>query len=253
MRTLPTEGTASENSFQGRETGDHSRTYRVAIIAPTCFYYQVPLFKEMHSNPRIDLTVYFCSDEANRGEDVFKKFGTEGAWGSEEELLEGYRYQFLRNYSPWPSYLNSLIGLMNFGIWRQLSRNKPDVVILMSWMNPTWWLAILACLYFKIPFLYLTDQNVQRDLAAPRWKRLVKKLILGGTLFRLTSGFLCAGTANRLLYQHYGVPDRKLVPFAFSWGFDKMLEASGHLKPQKNKLRLQLGIPEKSYVVLYCG
>ena len=171
-------------------TDGRPSVYKVAIVAPTCFYYQVPLFQALATHPRMDLTVYFCSEEASRGTDVLKKFKTDGIWGVEEELLEGYKYKFLRNYSPWPSYLTTVVGLMNFGIWKEIVTTKPDVVILMSWMNPTWWLAVLACVYKRIPILYLTDQNVQRDLLGPKWKRLIKRLILGRGLFRLTSGFL---------------------------------------------------------------
>jgi glycosyltransferase involved in cell wall biosynthesis len=239
----------------GPKTGTDGEpyVYKVAIVAPTCFYYQVPLFQTMAIHPRIDLTVYFCSEEASLGTDVVKKFKTEGSWGVEEHLLEGYNYKFLRNYSPWPSYLTSVIGLMNFGILGEIFKNKPDVVILMSWMNPTWWLAVLACVFTGTPILYLTDQNVQRDLLGPKWKRLVKRLVLGNVLFRLTTGFLCAGTANRLLYEFYGVPDHKLVPFAFSWGFESLLGIRDEIKSQRNQLREQLGIPVNSYTVLYCG
>lgn len=228
-------------------------TYNLAIVAPTCFYYQVAMFRALAANPRIDLTVYFCSEEASRGEDVIKKFGTQSTWGIEDELLQGYNHKFLRNYSPWPSYLKSVIGLMNFGIWREITKQRPDVVVLMSWMNPTWWLAILACLFTRTPFLYLTDQNVQRDVAGPTWKRWVKGLVLGKVLFRLTAGFLCAGTANRLLYAYYGVPDRKLVPFAFSWGYDQLLAIADEYCPRKKELRAELGIAQDSLVVLYCG
>ena len=44
--------------------------FKVAIIAPTCFYYQAALFRELAANPRIDLTVYFCSDEGLSARDV---------------------------------------------------------------------------------------------------------------------------------------------------------------------------------------
>ena len=233
--------------------GSESRVYKVAIVAPTCFYYQVGFFQSLAAHPRMDQTVYFCSEEANRSSDVLKKFKADCSWGIEEELLEGYNYKFLRNYSPWPSYLRSVVGLMNFGIVGEILKNKPDVVILMSWMNPTWWLAILACLFTGIPFLYLTDQNVQRDVSGPIWKRWVKRLILGRVLFRLTAGFLCAGTANRLLYAFYGVPDNKLVPFAFSWVSETLLQVSDELSSQKSLIKAELGIPEGSYAILYCG
>ena len=79
--------------------------YKVTIIAPTCFYYQVALFRQLAVHPRIDLTVYFCSEEALHAQDVQKMYKSDGRWGGETELLEGYTYKFLRNYSPSPSYL----------------------------------------------------------------------------------------------------------------------------------------------------
>jgi hypothetical protein len=90
--------------------------YRLAIIAPNCFYYQADLFRHLAKHPRIDLTVYFCSDEGMGSEDVAKMFGVDGNWGIGDPLLKGYNHKFMRNYSPWPSYLNSLVGLMNWGI-----------------------------------------------------------------------------------------------------------------------------------------
>ena len=78
-------------------------------------------------------------------------------------------------------------------------------------------------------------------------------MVLGKTLFKLCSGFLCAGRANRHLYRLYGVPDRKLFRFAYSWGYDSFLEKSHELKPQRSRIRAELGIPEESLVILFCG
>ena len=43
------------------QAGDLKRPYKLIIVAPTCFYYQDPLFKDLASHPRIDLKVCFCS------------------------------------------------------------------------------------------------------------------------------------------------------------------------------------------------
>jgi len=230
-----------------------NRKYKIAFIAPACFFYQVPIFRELSAHTRIELVVYFCSDEAMDGRDVVKKFKTAGRWGGEEELLKGYCNKTLRNYSPYPSYLYWPLGLLNFGIWNEIKRGRPDAVVLMSWTNPTWWLAILACLWFRIPFLFMTDTNVQRDLANPWWKKLIKNLALGQILFRFAAGFLCSGKANEDLYGFYGVPDNKLVPFAFSWELKDYLAVSKETMPLKTQLRAEMGIPEEAFVILYCG
>ena len=235
------------------EKGAIKPSYKVAIVAPTCFYYQVPLFWALAAHPRIDLTVYFCSDEGLLGHDVLKAYGAEGSWGSEEELLQGYDSKLMRNHSPFATYLSSLVGLVNLGIWGEIRRERPDAVVIMSWMNPTWWLAVLACLRFRIPFLYMTDANVTAESEKTLLISWVKKIVLGKVLFPLTTGFLCAGTANRQLYRYYGVLDRKLVPFAYSWGYDALAKASENLKSARARVRVELGLPEESFVILYVG
>jgi len=227
--------------------------YKLAIVAPTCFYYQVELFRQLTAHPRIDLMVYFCSDEAVRAQDVRDMYHTDEKWGDESELLVGYPHKFLPNYSPRPSYLKWPYGLMNFSIWKEIKETKPDIVVLMSWMNITWWVAILACLWYRVPFLYMTDANAQAEQIAPRWKKWLKKLLLGAVLFKAATGFLCAGTANRQLYQFYGVPEEKLVPFAYSWGYETQIQAWEDLKSQRKQLRAQQGIADDSLVILYCG
>ena len=227
--------------------------YKLAIIAPTCFYYQVALFRTLAAHPRIDLTVYFCSDEALRARDAQEMYHTDQKWGDEDQLLVGYRHTFLPNHSPFPSYLKWPYGLMNFSIWNEIKNNRPDIVVLMSWMNVTWWITIVACVRYRIPFLYMTDANVQAELQGPRWKKWIKKLFLGNCVFKLATGFLCAGTANQMLYRFYGVPEEKLVPFGYSWGYEDRLQAWEELRPIRQQLRAEQGIPDDSFVILYCG
>jgi len=230
-----------------------SEKFKVAIIAPTCFYYQVDLFRELDSHPKLDLQVYFCSEEALSGGDVRRQFMTDQTWGDDESILKGYEYKFLKNYSPAPSYLKWPFGLINFGIWAELRKNKPDAVVLMSWMNPTWWLAILACSIYKIPYFYLTDSNVQTEPTKPRLISWAKHLMLGKILFKRTSGFLCASETNKQMYKYYGAPEEKMVPFAFSWGYQRLRDVASEYNAKKSLLRKELGIPENDFVFLYCG
>ncbi len=227
--------------------------FKAAIIAPTCFYYQAALFRELAAHPKLDLTVYFCSDEGLFARDVLEMYKVDEDWGGGEEFLKGYRFKFLRNYSLRPSYLKWPFGLINIGILKEIILRRPDVVVLMSWMNPTWWMALAACALVRIPFFYMTDANYQIERFRSRRKRRIKQLVLGKLLFRLCSGFLCAGRANRQFYKLYGVPDHKLFPFVYSWGYDPLFKIAAELKPQRSRFRSELGIPENSLVISYCG
>ena len=229
------------------------RRYKLLIVAPTCFYYQVSLFRRLAEHSRFDLRVYFCSDEALRARDVQKMYKVEVPWGDESELLDGYDYQFLKNYSPSPSYLKWPYGLVNIGIINEIRKHRPDAVVLMSWMNFTWWAAIIASKFYNVPFFYLTDANIEGEMSGARWKSWVKRFLLAKGIFSWASGFLCAGIANRKLYEYYGVPDRKLIPFAYSWGYEPLLDASSDLRAKKEELRDELGIPKDKFVILYSG
>jgi len=227
--------------------------YKVYIVAPTCFYYQADLFRELSAYPDIDLTVYFCSNEGISARDIQEMYKVDEQWIANEWLLKGYKSILLRNYAPRPSYLKWPVGLINFGIIKEIFLYRPDVVILMSWMNPTWWMALAACVLLRIPFLYMTDANIQIEKYRSSRIRQIKHLALGNTLFRLCSGFLYAGRANRHFYRLYGVPDRKLFRFAYSWGYKSWRQKSVELKPQRNRIRAEIGIPEESLVIIFCG
>ena len=239
-------GSSVTDSSESGGSASVGRPYKVVIVAPTCFYYQAELFRTLAAHPSIDLRVLFCSKEGLDSTDVVAMYQSNAKWGVEEELLEGYRYTFMRNYSPMHSYLKPLLGLINIGIWNELRKDRPDLVVLMSWMNPTWWLAVLACRCFGIPFVYMTDANVHAELQRPKLKKWVKGLVLGKILFPLTAGFLCAGTANRDLYRLYGVNEAKLFPFAYSWGYHKLIEAQGRYHLDGQRIRAELGIPPES-------
>ncbi len=227
--------------------------YRVVFVAPSSFFYQAPIYRELASHPRIQLIVYFCSDEAVRGVDVRMKFQTAGQWGDKGKTLEGYEYKFLKNFSPHPSYLRWPFGLMNFGIWWEIKKSKPDAVVIMSWVNITDLISILACMIFRSPLLFMTDANILAEAERQKWKYQVKKLFLGKILFRLAAGFLHTGTANSLFYQRYGVSEERLVPFAFSWESKDFLRDADRLRSQRTQIRTELGISQESSVVLYCG
>lgn len=228
------------------------RRYKLAIIAPTPFYYQVPLFQLLSKDPRIDLTVYFCSKEALESRDLEILYDSKLTWDA-DYLLDGYKSKFLKNYMPKGSYLRTPFGLANLGIWKELGKERPDAVVLMGWTNPTWWIVIIACLKNKIPFLYMNDANVQAEVYGAKWKSIIKRIALGKVIFRLASGFLSSGTANNDLYRFYGVPIKKLIPFGYSMVHQLLLPESRQLESKKDCIRKEMGIPENGFVVLFCG
>lgn len=232
---------------------DKNKKYKIAIIAPVPFYYHVPLYSKLANSSSIDLTVYYCSSETLHGADIEKTYSSKGEFTNTEDLLKGYSYKFLKNYSRNPSYLNWPFGLVNFGIWKEIKNGKYDAVVLQSWTNLTWWLAFCACLIFRTPVLFMTDSNVAPEALKSKVKILFKKIILGNFLFKMANGFLTSGLANEKFYEFYGVPEKKMIRLYFSWGYDKFLEKSRKISEERKKYRELLGLKDDDFMILYVG
>lgn len=227
--------------------------YKIAIIAPVPFYYHVPLYRKLADFSGIDLTVYYCSNETLHGADIEKTYSSKGEFTNKEDLLKGYCYKFLKNYSRKPSYLRWPFGLVNFGIWKEIKNGRYDVVVLQSWTNLTWWLAFFACFKFHTPVLFMTDSNVAPESFKSKIKIFIKKIILGKFLFKVASGFLTSGVANEEFYKFYGVPEEKMIRLYFSWGYEKFLEKSKQISGERSKIRKSLGLKEEDFMILYVG
>jgi len=226
---------------------------KVAIIAPTPFHYHAPFYKKLAENKDIDLMVYYCSDETVLGAEVKKMYLSKGIMAKKEEILNGYKHKFLKNYSLRPSFMNWPFGLVNFGIINELRRAKYDVIIIQSWNNFTWWLVSLFCLFYKIPVVFMTDSNVLNEKMKSRVKLNFKKFILGQFLFKNASGFLTSGTNNEEFYKFYGVPEKKIVRMPFSWGYESFLDESEKISSTKNEAREKMNIKNDDFVILYVG
>lgn len=230
-----------------------TKKYKIAIIAPEPLYYHVPLFRKLAKAPEIDLMVYYCSDESLSGIDIEKMYCTKGKIVDKDSLLDGYNCKFLKNYSFSPSILNWPFGLINLGIWKEITDNNFDAVIIQSWTNLTWWLAFFACLIFKTPVLFMTDANVVSEHSKSRTKIFIKKTILGNFLFKKASGFLTSGISNEEFYKYYGVLESKITRLPFSWGYEKFLEEASILKLKREETRKKFNIKEGDFIILYVG
>lgn len=224
--------------------------YKIAIISPVPFYYHASFYRRLANSSKVDLTVYYSSKESIVGEDVKKEYGATGRF-PDEDMLMGYSYKFIKNYSPCPSYLTWPFGLINLGVWREIKNGKYDAVILQAWTNMTWWIAFLACLKFKTPVLFMTDANILSE-SSNKLKKALKTVMLR-FLSKNATGFLIAGEANKQLYLHYGASEKKIIPMHFSWGYEYFLDEYKRLKPEREKIRASFGIKKEDFVFLFVG
>ncbi len=252
--TLPPTLSDEKSSIQLGPTANASptggtagrRRFRLAILASHVIQYQAPLFRILAGQPEIELSVFFCSDWGAQSYHD-KGFGQEIKW--DVPLLEGYRFEFLPNWSIRPN-ASRFWGEVNPRIVLHLKRRKFDAIWIHGWARLTDWIAMLAAFTFKVPVLIRGESNLLPAL--PRWKSALKRIVLGN-LFRRTSAFLAIGRLNNEFYRAYGVPKEKIYMVPYAVNNDFFLSQADTLANCREKLKQELGIALELPVVLYAG
>ncbi len=225
---------------------DNPAQHRLAVLTSHPIQYQAPLFRRLASHPRVDLTVYFCSDQgvaATRD----REFGVTFRW--DRPLLEGYRHRFLANVSPFRAS-SGFWRALNPGIAWRLWRGGYDAVLVHGYAPATNWVAFAAARLGRTPIL-LHGETLERGRPASPGQR-AKRLVLGA-LFRRVAAFLPIGSKSAAFYESFGVPPDRMFLTPYSVDNDFFMAEAHRYQGQKSRLKAEEGIPEHLPVVLYAS
>ena len=220
---------------------------KLAFLLSHPVQYYSPLFRELSKQPQIDLTILYCSDESIK---EMKDKGFNKNIKLDIDLLKGYKYKFLKNYSPIKSIFKPPFGLMNFDISKEIL--KYDAVIIHGWHYFTHWLAYKSAIKNKIPYFIRSENPLNQELLKPKWKRLIKKLILK-RIFEEASGFLAIGTENKDFYKFYGVKEEKIFQTPYAVENERFIKEYNKLKNKKDEIKEELRISKNKTVILFSG
>ena len=216
------------------------KTYRVALAISHPIQYLIPLYQKIIKEPRINLTVYFFSTFGIKKE-YCKEFRTVFKWDRLD--LNNINYKVLRNYSPFPSTQTKL-GLINFGIIKELITGNYDAVFIPSYGALTYLMAFLTAYFAKIPIILSGEPRF------PVIKRKIKQKLLR-FLFSKVSAFCYVGKRARDFYKFYGIPDKKLFFTPYCVDNDFLLKESQDLQFKKEQLKEETGLPLENPIILY--
>ncbi|HXH41304.1 MAG TPA: glycosyltransferase [Thermoanaerobaculia bacterium] len=208
---------------------------RVAIVASHVIQYQDPFFRLLAADPKVDLTVLYCSTAGARmyrDEDM----GTALKW--DVEILSGYRHVFLHNLvhdsnRGWTRHINP-------GIVPVLLRGRYEMAIFMlGWGSVSALLGILTCRLAGIPFFLYGDSSFPPPETTMRRRVRARMLRF---LFRNTTGFMVSGALNADYYRHYGADPGHF--FLLPWAVDneRFAEASRFAPEEREEMRERFGI-----------
>lgn len=218
--------------------------YRLAIVASHVIQYQDPFFRLLAADPEIDLTVLYCS---RHGLDVYRDEDMQTSLRWDIELLQGYRYRFLKNLANDPN--RGYFRLVNPTIVSALARGHYDAVIFFTgWGSVTALIGLAICRFLRIPSFLYGDSSLPPPVDSARSAIRAGLIRL---IFALTTGFMVSGKRNADYYAYYGA-DRTTF-FLLPWAIDndRFARAAALTDRERADLRARIGIGDRAMAILF--
>jgi glycosyltransferase involved in cell wall biosynthesis len=220
---------------------------RVLYAATHPIQYLSPILCKMAGDPRLDLTVAFCSLEGAE-KSVDPEFGVEVVW--DVPLLDGYRWVQVPNRSLRPGLGRSL-GLINTGLWKLVRNGKFDAVITQIGYNyASFWILATAAKFSRTPFVFVTDLSVLVRHGVSRWRAWLKPRMVSLAL-RFTDAVASGSAAGCELFKSIGFPSERTVLSPFVVDNDWWLRESA--KADRNAVRAGWRVSDQAPVFLFCA
>jgi glycosyltransferase involved in cell wall biosynthesis len=245
---------ASENRRSGTPATSNEITvtlshgkFRVLYVATHPIQYLSTVLRKMASDPRLDLSVAYCSMDGVEGA-IDSHFGVELKW--DVPLLDGYPWVQVANRSPRPAG-RRFFGLINSGLWKLVRAGNCDAVITQTGYNYlSYWILLAAAKTSGTPVIFVTDASSRRPFDVKKWKSFLKPLVVP-RIFGLNEIIAPGSAAGYELFRGMGIPEDRIVlaPFVVDNGWWTREAA----KVDRRAVRERWGIPESSPVILFCA
>jgi glycosyltransferase involved in cell wall biosynthesis len=237
--------TSSERSE--RQDARKRRPFRALYVATHPIQYGVPIFRQLASDPRLELTVAYCSLQGAESA-IDPDFGVEVKW--DVPLLDGYRWVHVPNRAPNPR-VGAFYGLVNPGLWKLVRAGDYDAIIThIGYNHLSYWILLAAAKVYGTPLIFVTDTSSERPFDPSKWKRMIKPLV-APALFRLNSVIAAGSSVGYELFRSMGIPEERIVlaPFVV----DNAWWTEQAEKVDRRAVREEWGVPEHSPVILFCA
>ena len=218
---------------------------RVAVLATHPIHYQIQLYRRLAQVPGMDVTMLFCS-RFGLSRQIDPTFGIEVQW-YDESILDGVKYKFLEN-PLWERGPTSVYATISPSVFKEITSNSYDVVLIQSYAGVTEWIAVAAAIKQSCRILFRGETVLKsgsphaRD--AFRWMPIK-------ILANWVSIFLPIGTRSREFYLYYGTPQERLVLSPYAVDNNYFFSQASLCKNKKRELRESLGIDGEFPIVLF--
>jgi glycosyltransferase involved in cell wall biosynthesis len=221
------------------------RRYRVLAVCSHPVQYTAPLFRKMVLEPRLDLSVAYCS---LRGVEASHdpEFGTTVKW--DVPLLDGYKWAQVPNRGKGGE---SFWGLNNPGLARLIHEGKFDAIFcFLTYLCASFWISYFAARRSGSPFIFGGDAWSLLPRSGGSWKIWAKKL-LWPRLFSLAAQVIVPSTASRDMMLSLGIPAERISTTPYC--VDNDWWKSQSQKVDRNTVRASWGAGPETCIILFCA
>jgi glycosyltransferase involved in cell wall biosynthesis len=217
----------------------------LAILTSHPIQYQVPLWRAL-AVAKVPVQVWFLTrhgltDSYDAG------FGRRFAW--DLDMLGGYPHAFLD--------VQSKLNLQRFrgvrlreSLADRLAGEHVRALWIEGWRFQAHWQAIRSAHSTGTRVWLRGESNDLKVVSSV--KSFVKRPVMG-RFFRGVDYFLCIGSANRRLYESYGVAASRLHHAPYCVDNDRFRREAAKLKASRRSIRERWRIPAGAFCVLFCG
>lgn len=222
---------------------------KVIFVNSHPIQYFAPLYKYLN-NQGLKTKAWYCSDYSIKG-GYDKEFGVNVKW--DIPLLQGYDYQFFKNFSTNKELYMGFFGLINFGMVSQIFKEPKSVIIVHGWNFFTHFLVLLLAKIKGHTVCLRSETPMVHEQYKSGWKQKIKLFGLKHILFPRIDYFLYIGKQNKLFFKSLGVNEDNLFFCPYSIDNKRFGNAYKTYLPQRLDLKKNIGIPEQDKVILYSG
>jgi glycosyltransferase involved in cell wall biosynthesis len=218
----------------------------LAIISTHPIQYQIPIWQALAKDGRVPFEVWYLTDFGTHP-DLDLEFGKTFQW--DIATLSDYPYRFLKG--------SKGVNPVSFSACRlrerlrdRLAAARVKAIWIQGWQVAGYWQAVHEARAAGIKIWLRAESNDLRPV--PYWKRPIKRAALG-RLFSRIDRFFYIGSANRRLYESFGIPDSKLVTGLYAIDNARFSQQAQSIRGQRDVLRRQWRIDKDALCVLFCG
>ncbi len=219
---------------------------KLAVVSTHPIQYYAPMFRELATDPRLDLRVFYTWSQAEQGRIRDGEFGIDLTW--DLPLRDGYAHEFVPNVAPRPDH-GRFFGLRTPALVPAIRAFGADAVLVFGWNSASHFGAMRA-LKGRIPVFFRGDSTLIDPQPAAR--RAVRRALLTA-VYRFVDVALAVGSNNADYFRWCGVPDRRIAVVPHSIDVNRFADPTGQGATQASAWRAELGIPEDAPVALFAA